>query len=98
MITAQFIVGIIGVTAGQRHDDKSLNNSAAISAMVAFICINIFFFATTWGPAAWIIVGEIFPIPIRSRGVGLSTAANWMWNYVSSFTLTHTHTQRKQRS
>jgi sugar porter (SP) family MFS transporter len=82
MIIAQFIVGIIGVTAGQAHDDKSLNNTSAISAMVAFICINIFFFATTWGPAAWIMVGEIFPIPIRSRGVGLSTASNWMWNCI----------------
>jgi hypothetical protein len=24
--------------------------------------------------------GEIFPIPIRARGVGLSTASNWLWN------------------
>jgi sugar porter (SP) family MFS transporter len=83
MIIAQFIVGIIGVTAGQSHEDKTLNNSSAISAMVAFICINIFFFATTWGPAAWIVIGEIFPLPIRSRGVGLSTASNWFWNCVS---------------
>jgi len=83
IIIAQFIVGIIGVTAGQSHDDKALNNNSAISAMVAFICINIFFFATTWGPAAWIVIGEIFPLPIRSRGVGLSTASNWFWNCVS---------------
>lgn len=79
MIIAQFIVGIIGVTAGrpEKHD------TAAISAMIAFICINIFFFATTWGPGAWVIVGEVFPLPIRSRGVGLSTASNWFWNCVS---------------
>jgi len=37
----------------------------------------------TWGPSAWIVVGEIFPLPIRSRGVGLSTASNWLWNCVS---------------
>lgn len=79
MIIAQFIVGIIGVTAGKA--DK--NNHAAVSAMIAFICINIFFFATTWGPSAWVVVGEVFPLPIRSRGVGLSTASNWFWNCVS---------------
>ena len=79
MIIAQFIVGIIGVTAGK--PDK--NNHAAVSAMIAFICINIFFFATTWGPSAWVIVGEVFPLPIRSRGVGLSTSSNWFWNCVS---------------
>ena len=36
----------------------------------------------TWGPSAWIVIGEIFPLPIRSRGVGLSTASNWMWNCI----------------
>ncbi|MCJ1399381.1 hypothetical protein MMC11_002583 [Xylographa trunciseda] len=78
MIVAQFIVGIIGVTAGAPQN----NNSSAVSAMIAFICINIFFFAVTWGPSAWVVVGEIFPIPIRSRGVGLSTASNWFWNCI----------------
>ncbi|MCJ1338022.1 hypothetical protein MMC09_003306 [Bachmanniomyces sp. S44760] len=78
MIIAQFIVGIIGVTAGK----ESNNNHAAVSAMIAFICINIFFFASTWGPAAWVVIGEIFPLPIRSRGIGLSTASNWFWNCI----------------
>ncbi|QSZ30355.1 hypothetical protein DSL72_004878 [Monilinia vaccinii-corymbosi] len=78
MITFQFIVGIIGVTAGQ----ESRHNSSAVSAMIAFICLNIAAFATTWGPAAWVVVGEIFPLPIRSRGVGLSTASNWFWNCI----------------
>ena len=84
MVCFQFIVGIIGVTAGRldRHDNP------AVSAMIAFICFFIATFAITWGPAAWVVVGEIFPLPIRSRGVGLSTASNWMWNTVrKSFTL-----------
>ena len=79
MVIMQFIVGIIGVTAGK----ESKNNHAAVSAMVAFICFNISFFAATWGPCAWVVIGEIFPIPIRSRGVGISTASNWFWNCVS---------------
>lgn len=79
MIFSQFVVGIIGVTAGAPAN----NNHPAVSAMIAFICFNIAFFATSWGPAAWVVVGEIFPLPIRSRGVGLSTASNWFWNCVS---------------
>jgi MFS transporter, SP family, sugar:H+ symporter len=31
---------------------------------------------------AWVVIGEIFPLPIRSRGVGLSTASNWLWNCI----------------
>lgn len=74
MFTCEFIVAIIGVTDG--------DNPQSVKAMVAFICIYIFFFATTWGPGAWVVIGEIFPLPIRSRGVGLSTASNWLWNCV----------------
>ncbi|KAM0310055.1 hypothetical protein ACHAO8_008452 [Botrytis cinerea] len=78
MLICEFIVAIIGVTAGR----ESQNNTAAVSAMIAFICIYISFFASTWGPGAWVIIGEVFPLPIRSRGVGLSTASNWLWNCI----------------
>lgn len=78
MIVMQFVVAIIGVTSGK----ESNHNDGAVKAMIAFICLNIFFFATTWGPVAWVVVGESFPLPIRSRGVALSTASNWFWNTV----------------
>ncbi|KAH3668420.1 hypothetical protein OGAPHI_002174 [Ogataea philodendri] len=74
MVVCQFIVAIAGVVDGDNHK--------TVSAMIAFICIYIFFFASTWGPGAWVIIGEIFPLPIRSRGVGLSTASNWLWNCI----------------
>lgn len=82
MVISQYIVGIVGVTVGQDKGDDT--NTSAVSAMIAFICLNITFFATTWGPCAWIVIGEIFPLPIRSRGVALSTASNWFWNCVNS--------------
>lgn len=34
------------------------------------------------GPTAWVVIGEIFQLPIRSKGVALSTASNWFWNFV----------------
>jgi SP family sugar:H+ symporter-like MFS transporter len=73
MVVCQYLVAIIGCTDG---------SSQATSAMIAFICIYIFFFASTWGPGAWVVIGEVFPLPIRARGVGLSTASNWLWNCV----------------
>ena len=69
MCICEFIVGIMGTV---RPDDPNV-----VKAQIAFICIYIFFFASTWGPGAWVVVGEIFPIPIRARGVGLSTSSNW---------------------
>lgn len=90
MLICEFIVGIIGVTIGFDHthigpDGTSYaNNNAAVNAQIAFIAIYIFFFASTWGPGAWVVIGEIFPLPIRSRGVALSTASNWLWNCIIS--------------
>jgi len=88
MLICQFLVAIIGVTVGfnKTHTTSDgtvlANNVAAVNAQIAFIAIFIFFFASTWGPGAWILIGEIFPLPIRSRGVGLSTASNWLWNTI----------------
>ncbi|ATY64328.1 MFS monosaccharide [Cordyceps militaris] len=92
MLVCQFLVAIIGVTAGFDNvhatptaEDPTAttpNNLGAVNAQIAFISIFIFFFASTWGPGAWVVIGEIFPLPIRSRGVGLSTASNWLWNTI----------------
>ncbi|KAJ7028666.1 general substrate transporter [Mycena alexandri] len=80
MVVCQFIVAIIGVAApGATIPGR---NPTAVKAEIAFICLNIASFATTWGPAAWVVVGELFPLPIRSRGVGMSTASNWFWNCI----------------
>jgi len=74
MVICQFIAAIVGTV--------NSTDQANLRAMIAFICIYIFFFASTWGPGAWVLVGEIFPLPIRSRGVALSTASNWLWNCI----------------
>ncbi|KAF9943748.1 hypothetical protein BGZ70_005480 [Mortierella alpina] len=90
MTVCEFIVAIIGVTVGFNHtsviDGVTIaNNIPAVNAQIAFIAIYIFFFATTWGPGAWVLIGEIFPLTIRSRGVALSTASNWFWNFIIGF-------------
>ncbi|KAK7973986.1 hypothetical protein PG989_015834 [Apiospora arundinis] len=74
MVICQFIVAIVGTVLP--------TDDGAVKAMIAFICIYIAFFASTWGPGAWVVIGEIFPLQIRSRGVALSTASNWLWNCI----------------
>merc|ERR1712176_1253294 len=70
MLICQFLVAIIGVTVGFNHTYENAagetiaNNIPAVNAQIAFIAIFIFFFASTWGPGAWIVIGEIFPLPI----------------------------------
>ncbi|KAI0810543.1 general substrate transporter [Xylaria sp. FL0064] len=76
MTICQFVVAIVGTIT---------HSATALSAMIAFICIFIFFFASTWGPGSWVLIGEIFLLPIRARGVALSTASNWLWNFIIGF-------------
>merc|ERR550537_35943 len=47
---------------------------------IIVVCIFVSGFAISWGPLCWIYPAEIFPLPIRSKGIALSTAANWIGN------------------
>jgi hypothetical protein len=68
MLVYEFIIAIVGTV-----DEGS---KAASLCLIVFTCIYILFFASTWGPDAWVLTGEIFLLPIRARGVVLSTASN----------------------
>jgi len=58
MAVCQFIVAGVGTGAGTE-------NLSAQRALIAFVCIYIFFFACSWGPCAWVVTGEIFPLKVR---------------------------------
>jgi len=51
------------------------------NAIIAFICLFIVNFAYSWGPIAWIIPAEVFPINVRAKGIALSTMSNWLANF-----------------
>ena len=74
MCICEFLVAIIGVTI-------STENTAGQKVLIAFVCIYIAFFASTWGPIAWVITGEIFPLNIRAKAMSLAVASNWLWNF-----------------
>jgi len=80
MCFCEYIVAIVGVTAGQPAADGSVN-LVAQRVLIAFVCFYIAFFATSWGPVAWVLTGEIFPLAIRAKGMSLSVASNWLWNF-----------------
>lgn len=73
MLICEFLVAIVGVALPQ-------TNLAGQKVLIAFVCIYIAFFATTWGPIAWVVCGEIFPLAIRGKAISLSVASNWLWN------------------
>lgn len=42
-------------------------------------------FCLTWGPVMWVVIGEIFPNNIRALGIAVATAANWIGNFLISY-------------
>ncbi|CAL1715002.1 unnamed protein product [Somion occarium] len=74
MCMCEFLVAIIGVTI-------SVQNTSGQKGLVALVCLYIAGFASTWGPIAWVITGEIFPLNVRAKAMSLSVASNWLWNF-----------------
>jgi sugar porter (SP) family MFS transporter len=81
MCVCEFIVAIVGVTAGEINPVTQAVNKAAQKVLIAFVSIYIAFFAISWGPVVWVVTGEIFPLGIRAKGMSLSVASNWLWNF-----------------
>ncbi|KAM0719064.1 hypothetical protein Q7P37_004969 [Cladosporium fusiforme] len=78
MCVSQFIVAIVGTTAGT-------SDLPAQQAAIAFVCIYIFFFASSWGPVAWVVTGELFPLKVRAKCLSMTTATNWLLNFIIAF-------------
>ncbi|KPM42134.1 Hexose transporter 2 [Neonectria ditissima] len=65
--------------------DNPMNTPTAGAVLVAFSCLSIAAFATTWGPLIWAVVAELYPPQYRGRCMALATASNWFWNFLISF-------------
>ncbi len=42
-------------------------------------------FAVSWGPVVWVLLSEIFPNRIRGRAMAVAVAAQWIANYLVSW-------------
>ena len=45
----------------------------------------IYFFASSWGPIAWVVTGEIFPLKSRAKCLSMTTATNWLLNWAIAY-------------
>ena len=77
MSVCQLIVASVGTALP--------NSKAASKCLIAFVCVYIFFFASTWGPCAWVVTGEIFPLKARAKGLSMTTASNWLLNFAIAY-------------
>ena len=74
-------LSIVAAIISTKGDNWDANKTAG-NAAVAFIYIYIAIFAVTWGPLAWVVSAEVFPLSIRAKGMGISSGVNWLMNFV----------------
>lgn len=74
MAGCHFIVaGIIGSYQHQFDEHR-----AAGWAAIVFVWIFVINFAYSWGPVAWIVTSEVFPLSMRAKGVSVGGSSNWV--------------------
>ncbi|MBX7433231.1 sugar porter family MFS transporter [Mycobacterium sp. Y57] len=78
-------MAIIFGTAPAVDGQPQLSGAAGPIALVA---ANLFVvaFGMSWGPVVWVLLGEMFPNRIRAAALGLAAAAQWIANFVISWT------------
>jgi len=68
------------IVARDEHDWPG--HKAAGWAAVVMVWLFVVHFGYSWGPCAWIIVAEIWPLSNRPYGIALGASSNWMNNFI----------------
>lgn len=80
------IIGAIGMAISMfALGTTFFMESVGIGALV-FMLLYVASFAMSWGPVCWVLLSEIFPNKIRGRALAVAVAAQWISNYLVSWT------------
>ncbi|KAJ6022694.1 uncharacterized protein N7446_013045 [Penicillium canescens] len=77
MASCHFIVA--GIIGAYQHSFDS--HKAAGWVAIVFVWIFVINFAYSWGPVAWIVTSEVFPLSMRAKGVSIGGSSNWLNNF-----------------
>ena len=80
------IIGALGMSFSMfALGTTFFNQTIGITALV-FMLLYVASFAMSWGPVCWVLLSEIFPNNIRSKALAVAVAAQWISNYIVSWT------------
>jgi len=82
------VLSLLGLGGVQLLLDGATTSSAALSwGSVAALLLYVGAYQVSFGPVAWLIVGEVFPVEVRSAAVGCATLTNFGTNFLVSLAL-----------
>lgn len=80
------IIGAIGMAIGMLVLGCTFFFNISASVALFSMLFYIASFAISWGPVCWVLLSEIFPNSIRSQALAIAVAAQWIANYLVSWT------------
>ena len=80
-------LGAFGVAT--TFGNPALEMVTMLSLMLYAAC-----FLFSWGPICWVLIAEIFPNTIRSAGVAVAVAFQWIFNFIVSSTFVPLYNMR----
>ncbi|TKA83004.1 hypothetical protein B0A55_04659, partial [Friedmanniomyces simplex] len=80
-----FMCFMIFASIGHFLLEAGRETKTAGTVMIIFTALFIAGYAMTWGPIVWAVIGEMFPTRYRATCMGISSASNWIWNFLISF-------------
>ncbi|KAF2751724.1 general substrate transporter [Sporormia fimetaria CBS 119925] len=72
---------IVAVIVAKNQNDWE-NHQAAGWAAVVMVWLFVIHFGYSWGPCAWIVIAEVWPLSNRPYGIALGASSNWMNNFI----------------
>ncbi len=75
---------VMRMVDGVQTKVPALSQSEGVISLIG-VLIFIASFAMSMGPVVWVILSEIFPNRVRSIAMSIAVAAQWLANYVVSF-------------
>ena len=72
MASCHFIIAAI---FGQNENQWDSHKAAGWAA-VTMVWLFVIHFGYSWGPCAWILIAEIWPMSVRAKGIALGASAS----------------------
>lgn len=83
MAVTQLVIASVG--SAIPIDSTTPTAQHAQIVLVVFVCLFLFFFASSWGPVAWVVTSEIYPLKVRAKSMSITTASNWLLNFAIGY-------------
>ncbi|KAF9450915.1 general substrate transporter [Macrolepiota fuliginosa MF-IS2] len=85
LVSGAFLMGtchiLVAILSGLFQDSWAQHIAAGWAAC-ALVWIFAIGFGYSWGPCAWILVAEIWPLSVRGKGISIAASSNWMNNFI----------------